>query len=206
MPPEQYRRERRLAQVYIAGVLQKRVHDTLSTQLYGRSPPDIRLANDAVKQFSAVDSTELGEARTLVDSTWHGSAPGASVDLLIKVVAAVLFVFFPWFMAACAIIIAVLARRGILMRGFSIDIVTKTGEPAGRLRILVRNLVSWSPILLPVVMYYAIMASPASLAGAAMYISIAAVAAAFGAGLWMAVTTTERGIPDRIAGTYLVPE
>jgi uncharacterized RDD family membrane protein YckC len=25
-------------------------------------------------------------------------------------------------------------------------------------------------------------------------------------GLWMAVRTTERGLPDTIAGTYLVPE
>jgi uncharacterized RDD family membrane protein YckC len=206
MPPDEYRHERRLAQVYVAGVLQKRVHDTLSTQLYGRSPPDVRIANEAVKLFSAVDSTELREARVLVDSTWHGSAPGASVDLLIKVVAAVMFVFFPWTIAACAIIIAVLARRGILMRGFSIDVVTKTGEPAGRLRILARNLISWSPVLVPIVMYYTIMAAPVSLAAAAMYISIAAVGAAFGLGLWMAVTTTERGIPDRVAGTYLVPE
>ncbi len=206
MPPEEYRRENRLARIYIANVLAKRVTDTATSQIYGRSPPDIRLAKDIIKQFSAVDSADLHEARVLVDSTWRGRPPGTSVDLLFKVVAAVLFVFFPWFMAGCAIVIALLGRRGALMRGFSLDIVTKTGEPAGRLRILVRNLVSWSPLLAPIVMYFAIIAAPASLAGVAMYASGIAVAIAFGLGVWMAVTTTERGIPDRLAGTYLVPE
>ena len=206
MSPEEYRRENRLTRVYIGTFLAKRVADTATSQIYGRSPPDTRLARDIVKNFAVNDSADIREARILVDSTWKGVPPGTTVDLLIRVVAAVLFVFFPWFIGGCAIVIAVLARRGVLMRGFSIDIVTKSGEPAGRVRILVRNLVAWSPLLAPIVMYYAILFAPPSVAGFAMIASGAAVGIAFLAGLWMAVTTTERGIPDRVAGTYLVPE
>ncbi len=206
LSPEEYRRESRLTQIYIANQLAERVHNPGSATLYGNSPPDVRLVKSITDKYSNADSADVRDARMLVDSTWHGQPPGASVDLLIRVVAAVLFVFLPWFVAGCAIAIAVIGRRGVLMRGFAIDIVTKNGEPAGRLRILVRNLVSWSPVLAPFVMYFAVMTAPPSLAGTALYASLAAVVAGFVVGVWMAITTTERGIPDRVAGTYLVPE
>ncbi|HEV8410060.1 MAG TPA: RDD family protein, partial [Gemmatimonadaceae bacterium] len=216
LSPEEYQRESRLAQIYVATQLSARVHDTLgapgstnrgaSVTLYGKSPPENRLAFAILKKYSDVDSADVRDARMLVDSTWHGSPPGTNVDLMIRVVGAVLFIFLPWFIAVCAIVIAVLARRGALMRGFSIDIVTKTGEPAGRLRILVRNLVSWSPLLAPIAICYAVLLVPQSAAALVFYAILGVIASAFVAGIWMAVTTTERGIADRVAGTYLVPE
>ena len=216
LSPEEYRRESRLAQIYVATQLSARVRDTVgppgstnrgaSVTLYGKSPPENRLAFGILKKFSAVDSASISDARVLVDSVWHGTPPGTNIDLMIRVVSAVLFVFLPWFLAACAIAIAVLARRGALMRGFSIDIVTRTGKPAGRIRILARNLVAWSPLLAPVAICYAVLLVPQA-AAALMFYAVAAIfTAAFIAGVWMAVSTPERGIPDRVAGTYLVPE
>ena len=207
LSPEEYVRERRLAEVYVAATLAPRIRDSLNTSVMGQSPPERRHGKNILKDNPSIDSTELRAARTLVDSTWNGNPPGTTVDLLIRVVGAVLFVFIPWFVAACAIVIAVLARRGALMRGFQLDIVTKDGKPAGRARILLRNLVIWSPITAPLIMYLAVEAAP-SPAAAAIAIDAAAVAIAIvvAAGMWMSVWSPERGPADRVAGTYLVPE
>ena len=207
LAPEEYRRERRLAEVYVAATLAPRIRDSLNTSVLGQSPPERRLAKDILKDIPSVDSTELHAARALVDSTWSGNPPGTTVDLLIRVVGAVLFVFIPWFVAGCAIVIAFVARRGALMRGFQLDIVTRDGAPAGRARILLRNLVIWSPITAPLIMYLAVEAAP-SRAGAALAIDAAAVAIAVVvvAGMWMSIRSPARGPADRVAGTYLVPE
>jgi uncharacterized RDD family membrane protein YckC len=206
LSPEAYQRQSRLAQIYVAATLSARARDTLSSSVFGRSPPDQRLAKTILERFAKVDSTDLRAARALVDSTWQGNPPGTSVDLLLKVVSAVLFVFFPWFIAGCAIVIGVLFRRGPLMRGFQLDVVTKDGEPAGRLRILLRNIVTWSPVGAPIVMYFAIVVAPPGRAGLAVAGAGVLVLIALAIGVWIAIRTPERGIADRVAGTYLVPE
>lgn len=206
LSPAEYREQSRLAQVYVAGVLGKRINSKQSTSLFGGAPRDVRLAESILKKYPTVDSVDLRSARFLVDSTWHANPPGVSIDLLIKVVGAVIFVFFPWFIAVCAILIALLARRGALMRGFGLDIVTTTGQPAGRVRIFVRNLVTWSPVLYPFVLYEAIdLASPAT-AALAMQGASVLVLVVLGIAVWFGIRTPERGLADRIAGTYLVPE
>lgn len=206
LSPEEYRTERRLAEVYVAATLAPRIRDSLNTSVLGRSPPEERLAKDILKDIPVVDSAELRAARALVDSTWKGNPPGTTIDLLLRVIGAVLFVFIPWFVAGCAIVIAFIARRGVLMRGFQIDIVTKDGAPAGRARILLRNLVIWFPISAPVIMYYAVEWSSPAHAAFAISAAGAAVALLLAAGIWMSIQWPERGPADRVAGTYLVPE
>jgi len=159
-----------------------------------------------LQKYPNVDSAELRAARTLVDSTWRGTPPGANIDLFLRIIGAVLFIFFPWFIASCAITIGLLARRGLLMRGFALDVVNKKGEPAGRVRIFLRNVVTWSPVLAPFVIYAVIMAAtPATAALAAEGAGIA-VLIVLAIGVGMAIRTPERGLADRLVGTYLVPE
>ena len=206
LSPEEYRRQSRLAQLYIAASLSARARDTLPTSVFAKSPPDVRLVKSILQKFSNVDSVELRAARTLVDSTWRGTPPGTNIDLLLRMIGFILFIFFPWFIASGAIVIALLARRGLLMRGFALDVVTKNGEPAGRVRIFLRNVVTWSPVLAPFVIYAAIMAAtPAAAALAAEGAGIA-VLVVLAIGVWMAIRTPERGLADRLVGTWLVPE
>jgi uncharacterized RDD family membrane protein YckC len=206
LSPEEYRLQSHLAQLYIAASLSARARDTLPTSVFGKSPPDVRLVKSILQKYPNVDSVELRAARTLVDSTWRGTPPGTNIDLLLRLIGAVLFIFFPWFVASCAIVIALLARRGLLMRGFALDVVTKKGEPAGRVRIFLRNMVTWSPVLAPFVIYAAIMAAtPATAALAAEGAGIA-VLIVLAIGVGMAIRTPERGLADRLVGTYLVPE
>jgi hypothetical protein len=204
--PEVYREQNRLARVYVAGVLASRIRDSLSTSVFGRSPPEIRLGKEILRQYATIDSTDLRAARLLVDSTWKGNPPGTSVDLLIRVVGAVLFVFVPWFVAGCAIAFGLAIRRGPLMRGFQVDIVTADGAPASRARILVRNLVIWSPMLLPFLTLATVEASPGASAALAMYGVEAAVGVMLLAAIWMAIRVPSRGPADIVAGTWLVPE
>lgn len=206
LSPQEYRSERRLAQVYIAATFARRIHDSLSTAVLGRSPPEQRLAKSILRDIPSVDSSELRAARTLVDSTWRGNPPGTRVDLLLRVIGAVLFVFIPWFVAACAIVIAIVARRGLLMRGFQIDIVTRDGAPAGRARILLRNVVTWGVLGAPMLMYLAADAASPARAGFALsavaIVSVLVVAV----GIAIAIRTPARGLADLIAGTWLVSE
>ena len=206
LSPEEYQRQSHLAQIYVAATLAPRIHDSPSTSMFGRAPPEQRLAKNILQRFPTVDSSEFRAARVLVDSTWQGRPPGMSVDLLFRVIGAVLFLFIPWFVAGCAIVIAILARRGALMRGFQLDIVTRDGEPAGRARILVRNLVTWAPIAAPMVMYLAVDASSPAHAAFVMAATALSILVILAIGIWMSVRTPGRGPADRIAGTWLVPE
>jgi hypothetical protein len=204
--PEQYRRQSRLARVYVAGVLASRIRDSVSTSLLGRSPPEVRLGKDILRDIPAIDSAELRAARVLVDSTWKGRPPGTSVDLLIRVISAVLFVFVPWFIAACAIVWGLTIRRGPLMRGFQLDIVTADGAPAGRARILVRNLVIWSPMLAPFLLFSAVEAASQATAALVMTGVEAGVGIMLIVAIVMAIRVPARGPADILAGTWLVPE
>jgi hypothetical protein len=206
LAPEEYRRERRLAEVYVAGNLAKRIRDSSSVSVNGQSPPDRRMARSILKEFTAVDSAELRAARTLVDSTWRGVPPGTTVDLLVRVVGAILLVIVPAFVALCAIVTGLIVRRGPLMRGFQLDIVTGDGAPANRGRILLRNLVIWSPIAAPVILDLAVEAVAPANAALAIDAATGVVALLFVCGLAISIWTPERGPGDRVAGTWLVPE
>ncbi|MGH7654329.1 MAG: protein kinase domain-containing protein [Gemmatimonadaceae bacterium] len=206
LSPEEYRRERRLAEEYVAATLGTRVRDSAGVSMLAKSPPEQRLAKGILKEFPVVDSADLRAARTLVDSTWRGTVPGTTVDLLLRVVGAVLFVFIPWFVAACAIIMGIAMRRGPLMRGFQLDIVTRDGTPAGRVRILVRNIVIWLPVAAPLVMDLAVESVAPARAAFALDAATAGMVALIAAGIALSIWTPARGPGDRIAGTWLVPE
>jgi hypothetical protein len=206
LSPEEYRRERRLAEEYVAATLAPRIRDSLGTSMFAKSPPEQRLAGRILKEFPVVDSADLRAARALVDSTWRGGVPGTTVDLLLRVVGAVLFVFVPWFVAACAILMGIIMRRGPLMRGFQLDIVTRAGTPAGRLRILVRNLVIWLPVAAPMVMDLAVESAAPAHAAFALAAATAGMVVLIIAGIALSIWTPDRGPGDRIAGTWLVPE
>ncbi|MFI5232469.1 MAG: protein kinase [Gemmatimonadales bacterium] len=206
LTPDEYTHERRLAEIYVAGTLGPRIRDSLNTSVMAQAPPDRRLSKNILKEFTVVDSAELHAARVLVDSTWHGVPPGTTVDLLVRVVGAALFVFVPWFVAACAIVMAVVARRGPLMRGFQLDIVTKDGAPAGRARILLRNIVIWLPIVAPVIMDLAVEAASPVGAALALDAATAAITLLVLCGIGLSIWSPARGPGDLVAGTWLVPE
>ena len=99
------------------------------------------------------------------------------------------------------IVTAWVFRGGFLLRTFGIAIVTKDGERVSRLRALWRGIVAWGVVIVPVALILAL-----SYHGVDLTVAIGVCGAAvFVVGAVCAVVWPERGLQDRIAGTYLVP-
>jgi hypothetical protein len=95
-------------------------------------------------------------------------------------------------------LIAALFRGGLLLRAFGVAVVRGDGLDASRGRILWRTCLAWS--WLPVSGLIVAFLTPASLAGAVGV----AVMLCGGAIVWSAALP-QRSLPDRLAGTWLVP-
>ena len=95
---------------------------------------------------------------------------------------------------------ALLFRGGLLMYIFGIAVVTKDGSRASRLRTFWRSLVAWSPcVLLPLLMVLLIMSGLAITWSVCLALALVTALVAWSASM------PERGILDRLAGTYPVP-
>lgn len=92
-------------------------------------------------------------------------------------------------------------RGGFLLRTLGIAVVTRDGQLVSRLRALWRALVAWAIVIVPVALVLAL-----SYLGVDWTMPVAAVASTtFAVGAIWAIVHPERGLQDRIAGTYLVP-
>jgi hypothetical protein len=114
------------------------------------------------------------------------------------------FMFLP--IAVLGIGAAGLFRGGLLLRAFGIEVVTKNGETVSRLRALWRGLLAWAPLIIAPVL---LVPNPIPLyIGVSREVAIAfgvCAGALFVVGAAWAVVHPERGLQDRIAGSYLVP-
>jgi hypothetical protein len=104
------------------------------------------------------------------------------------------------FVAIPSVICALLFRGGLFMYVFGIAVVTQDGSRASRLRTFWRSLVTWSAcVLLPLLIWLL------SMSGLELTFSVYLVLALLIALIAWSAWMPERGIPDRLAGTYLVP-
>jgi len=103
-----------------------------------------------------------------------------------------LWVAFP--SAVCALAF----RGGPLLRLLGIAIVTRTGARASRLRVFWRSLITWLPCLLALIVVVPF-GKPGVIWGLPLLLPVLTALA-----VWSALMP-QRGFPDRIAGTYLVP-
>lgn len=113
------------------------------------------------------------------------------------------------FVGALAVISAFLGRGGLLLRLFGIAVVTRDGTPISRLRAVWRTFLAWSP-LLPLVLFvrnFRINFPRFSFDAAtgAHWFGLAVLACFLVGAVW-AVMRPERGLHDRVAGTWLVPK
>ena len=108
--------------------------------------------------------------------------------------------------AIFAILAAGVMRTGAVYRLARIAVVTRAGVEASRLRSLLRSAIAWSPLLLacswaPAGVFDGELGDLPAMFGLSALISVSV----FLAGAVYAIVQPERGIQDRIAGTYLVP-
>jgi hypothetical protein len=98
------------------------------------------------------------------------------------------------------LLLAFAIRGGALFRVFGISVQTRRGDPAGHVRSLARACVAWSPLLILALGIALEVGSGTwkSFVAAALLVFVAA-------GVY-AVIRPERGLPDLIAGTHLMPK
>jgi len=99
---------------------------------------------------------------------------------------------------AAGVIVAVLFRGGLLLAMLGIGAVTSTGQRESRGRMFWRCLLAW----IPVFGFPALMALLTPLAGD---ISLGLLGTAYFALVSLSAFLPDRGLLDRLAGTYLVP-
>jgi hypothetical protein len=97
-------------------------------------------------------------------------------------------------MSTVAILSAAFFRGGLMFQALGIALADNNGNEASRQRVFLRAVVAWSPC---VCFILAISVDSNLLPAAAILMVIAGVS--------MAVRTPERGLQDRLAGTWLVP-
>ena len=103
------------------------------------------------------------------------------------------------FTAAFSLLCALAFRGGLLLRLLGIGVVTRDGEDATRLRMLWRAFIAWSPLLLAALVLPILsrmMTFPAAVAITALLVAIPVIISA---------ALRDRGLQDRLAGTWLVP-
>ncbi len=92
------------------------------------------------------------------------------------------------------------------MRITGIAPVTQDGVPISRLRSVGRTLVAWSPALVvPQMVFLSVIGGEQLLRSSAIVWLSVTIAIRMAVGAIYAIVNPERGIQDRIAGTYLVP-
>jgi uncharacterized RDD family membrane protein YckC len=94
-------------------------------------------------------------------------------------------------------VVAALVFRGGLIRAMGLELVTANGRPASRVRVLARTVIAWAPII--VLMVVRPEPSPIEFA---IWIPVLLVLLA---GAIAAIRRPERGIQDRLVGTWIVP-
>jgi len=105
-----------------------------------------------------------------------------------------------------------LLREGLLFRISGLSVVIWDGSPASKTRFFLRNIIAWSPAFLWRGIFFLF---PDLVDFSARYSSISEIPlpwndilpliCVFILGIILALLTPERGVQDRIAGTYLVP-
>jgi len=112
-------------------------------------------------------------------------------------------------LAIGSIACAAISRMGLAMLAMGVVVVRKDGSRAGRAQCFWRALVAWSPCGMGIAAAFLAVGMGGPVPHDRVLSTIGAVIAcalgAFGCIAVLSALLPERGIPDRLAGTWLVP-
>jgi hypothetical protein len=157
-----------------------------------------RFAEQSVVDHPHPTESEIQEAETALKPYVKASKPLGFLQerwspLLMAGVALLFYVGFP------ALLCALLFRGGLVLWVLGVAIVRTDGVRASRLRIFWRSMVAWSPILVAPVL--TVMLTPR----VGMFWAGALVVALVCGLAVVSLALRQRSLPDRLAGTWLVP-
>ena len=132
------------------------------------------------------------------NALWFPQGQPAELDWL-KLSLQFVFGALCMWVAVPSIICSLLFRGGLLTFLFGIAVVTPDGARSSRLRTFWRSLITWSPLALAPILCLLLkpMLGPPGAVGASLAAVIGLVA--------LSLSMPERGIPDKLSGTYPVP-
>jgi len=204
VPPED-----RLYAIYIAHhygdiIQEPEIWNTLSAMFFIHES-DRAFVEQSIQHHSAPTKAEIAEAEEAIGAIF---TPGKIVRnikkydtwstwLLVYLLLALANLLF--YFALPAMMAALFFRGGLVLLAFGLAVVRKDGLPASRIRVFWRSLLTWAPLfILP--------AAAALLNPLAWPIltSVLAILLVGGLTVWSTLLP-DRGIPDRLAGTRLVP-
>lgn len=160
--------------------------------------PDAReFAEDSLKQYGSPTAEELKEAEKRFEPVVKQAQPG-SMPSSALLGPFVLWIALLFYVGVPALIAALLFRGGLVLLVTGVTYVRQDGQRASRGRVLWRSVVAWSPVLGAVILGGVAMAMKSALFAWVILLLLAGLAA------W-SVLLPERGLQDRLAGTWPVP-
>ncbi|HET9220289.1 MAG TPA: protein kinase [Terriglobia bacterium] len=179
-----------------------------SSQGQEADQPELRrMASDIATRYPSVTAEELARSRETIQPVLDRirppqslgvASPGVIVLNLMAAMASLMALF-------CSIVSSIAVPGGVATRLIGLAVVTRDGNEIGRLRSLARTLIAWAPILAwllllpnPIVMGFG-PASPAPVLASSLAVG------AMIAGVMWTIAAADRGLQDRIAGTWVVP-
>jgi uncharacterized RDD family membrane protein YckC len=202
--------EYRLAlETYLAGQHGALLRNTSlwSSPSQGDKPELRRLASDIAARYPSVTAEELARSREIIQPTLDRLRPPQSLGvasagvIVVNLMAAVISLMFLF----CSTVSSIAVPGGVATRLIGLAVVTRDGNEIGRGRSLARTLIGWAPILVWLVLF----PNPIVMGfGPKSPVPVLAISLAFGAmiaGVVWTIAAADRGLQDRIAGTWVVP-
>lgn len=150
---------------------------------------DRQFAEQSVAEHPAPTKEEIVDADAALNPQLHDFKISMPYPFLMVTVALVFYACLP------ALIAALLFRGGLVLRMAGVTFVRRDGNRASRLRVFWRALVAWSPLWLALLGLMLIPPNASSELPFGLFCGLAIVS----------VALPERGLPDRLAGTWPVP-
>ena len=213
--------DRAAAETYIAGRFGPTLTDAqLWTSALGFLPRHRQLIERIVTEHPRVSPEEMAAATAVFGPFLERQASmrRSRQSMSTWLTAWSLFALVFQTMAVIGIGMAWLFRGGLVLRAFGVEVVTRIGTPASRLRTLWRGLLAWSPVIIAAVLLVpnqtllpfremVVLRFPNQtlLPREVAFVIGVCAAVIFVVGAVWALVYPERGLQDRIAGTYLVP-
>ena len=160
-----------------------------------------RFAEQSVAEHPAPTEKEIADADAALEpflNQFKTAAKPPPIFMMATILLAI-YVCLP------ALIAAILFRGGPMLRMAGIAFVRRDGKRASRLHVLWRALVAWSPLLLVPIGLTLFRGSPSPTVFSGMPLVLYLCCGLYGGLAILSVTLPQRGLPDRLAGTWPVP-
>jgi uncharacterized RDD family membrane protein YckC len=207
---------------YRTALADERLFSPFAAFAFFMLPRHHRLADDLLRRdpaSTAGSATPLSAAVETMITMASGPAP--SIPWSRRIAIMLSFGVFILFLVATAALVSAIAWRGGVMRILGLEIVTTDGRTATRPRVFLRTALTWSPVLLLGLMMILWRLASSESAGSPTWSGQSMLLAIFSAlanpwvapisllvllaGAVVAIVNPARGIPDRLAGTWIVP-